>query len=67
MIGPWLSDQGYLLGPAFALLVFLAVFVGMLLWIFRPGSGHTYEREAQLPFDEGAHPGPLNPRPARED
>jgi cbb3-type cytochrome oxidase subunit 3 len=67
MTGPWLTEQGYLLGPAFALLVFLALFVGMLLWLYRPGSRRIYEQEARLPFDDGRHPGTLNPRPARED
>jgi cbb3-type cytochrome oxidase subunit 3 len=32
------------------LVVFLALFVGMLVWVFRPGSRRVYEADAQLPF-----------------
>ena len=68
MIGPWLSDQGYLLGPAFALVLFLAFFVGMLLWIYRPGSARLYDQQAKLPLDDQSHtPGTPIPRTARED
>jgi cbb3-type cytochrome oxidase subunit 3 len=67
MISEWLSDQGFLVGPALALGVFLAVFAGVLLWIYRPGSTRAYEHEAQLPFDEGVRPPRLTGSPARED
>ena len=53
MIGEWLSDQGILLGPAVALFLFFGVFLGMLAWIFRPGSRQVYDRHARLPLDDG--------------
>ena len=53
MIGSWLTDQGLTLGPALALLLFLAIFVGVLAWIYRPGSATLYEHEARLPFEAG--------------
>jgi cbb3-type cytochrome oxidase subunit 3 len=57
MIRTWLTDQGFLLGPAFALVVFFVVFIGVLVWIYRPGSRQVYEHEAQLPFDTGSQGG----------
>jgi cbb3-type cytochrome oxidase subunit 3 len=53
MIKEWVSDQSLMLGPAFAMVLFLVLFVVVLVWIFRPGSRRVYEHEAQLPFDEG--------------
>jgi len=52
MIASWLSDQELLLGPTVALLLFLLVFAGVLVWIFRPGSDAAYEHEAMLPFTD---------------
>lgn len=59
MIRNWLSDQGITLGPAIALIIFLVVFVGVLAWVFRPGSRRIYEHESRLPLDddEGAGAG----------
>jgi cbb3-type cytochrome oxidase subunit 3 len=64
MINEWLSDQEVLLGPAIALVLFLAIFIGMMVWIFRPGSRRAYEHDAQLPFDDArqAKPPRTNPR-----
>ena len=67
MISEWVTDQGYLLGPAFALGLFLLVFVVMLLWLYRPGSERVYQHEAQLPFDEGARGPQQSPSTAQED
>lgn len=58
MINEWLTDQEIIIGPAVALVLFLGIFIGMLTWIFRPGSRQTYERDAQLPFDDGRTPPP---------
>ncbi len=40
---PWLTVLG--------LMIFLAVFVGVLLWVFRRGSAQLYARLAQAPLD----------------
>jgi cbb3-type cytochrome oxidase subunit 3 len=36
------------------LLLFLAVFLGAGLWVFRKGSGEVYRETQNLPFDERA-------------
>jgi cbb3-type cytochrome oxidase subunit 3 len=41
---PWLACVG--------LLLFLAVFVGAVLWIHRRGSREFYERLRELPLEE---------------
>ena len=66
MIREWLTDQGLLFGPAFALALFLGVFVGVLAWIYRPGSRIIYEHEARLPFDKEPHEG-VSHASAREE
>ncbi|MFO1519830.1 MAG: cbb3-type cytochrome c oxidase subunit 3 [bacterium] len=35
-----------------ALLIFFTFFAGMLVWIFRRGSGNFYQRIEQLPLNE---------------
>jgi cbb3-type cytochrome oxidase subunit 3 len=67
MISNWLTDQGYLLGPAVALLLFLLIFAIVLVWIFRPGSTEAYEREAMLPLDDIAPGDASNISKMRED
>ena len=67
MISQWLTDQGYLLGPAVALLLFILVFAAVLVWIFRPGSSETYAQEAMLPLDDMAPPRAANNAKTRED
>lgn len=57
MISQWLSDGDYATWPLVALVVFIVVFVGMLVWIFRPGSKEFYKREARLPLEESAETG----------
>ena len=52
MMRDWITDQGLLLGPAFALVLFVAIFVFILFWIFRPGSDRFYENSARMPLDE---------------
>jgi len=42
---------------AIGLIVFLALFVGMFVWVFRPGSRRRYEADAQLPFAEDTQQG----------
>lgn len=32
------------------LLLFFVFFVGMLVWIYRPGSQKAYEQDANIPF-----------------
>lgn len=67
MMRAWLADQGLLLAPAFALALFLTIFVGVLVWIFRPGSRQVYDREALLPFEEGSPAGGMRASTSLED
>ena len=55
MISAWLTDQGFLLGPAVALVLFFSIFMAVLAWIYRPGSREIYEHEARLPLDDRQH------------
>ena len=57
MISQWLGEGDYSTWPLLALVLFIGVFVGMLVWIFRPGSKQFYEREAQLPLQDSASSG----------
>jgi cbb3-type cytochrome oxidase subunit 3 len=38
--------------PKIGLVIFVSVFLLSLVWIYRKGSDKTYERTANLPFDE---------------
>jgi len=45
-----LSRTDLLFLPEISLVVFVLIFFGALLWIFRPGSKETYERRSRLPL-----------------
>jgi cbb3-type cytochrome oxidase subunit 3 len=45
-----LSRTDLLLLPELSLVLFVLVFVGALLWIFRPGAAAAYEGRSQLPL-----------------
>jgi cbb3-type cytochrome oxidase subunit 3 len=45
-----LSRTDLLLLPELSLVLFALVFVGALVWIFRPGSASAYAKRAQLPL-----------------
>ncbi|HEX7927147.1 MAG TPA: cbb3-type cytochrome c oxidase subunit 3 [bacterium] len=42
------------LGPTLVTVLFVALFVGTLVWICRPGSRKYYDNQAQLPLEDGA-------------
>lgn len=44
---PWLTSLG--------LLIFFSLFVGMLVWVTRPGRQPLYEHLSRLPFSEEEH------------
>ena len=50
------------------LLIFLTVFLGVVAWVFRKGSGEVYAKAAHFPFagseDEG-NPSTPNPQGAK--
>lgn len=51
-------------GAALGLIVFLALFVGMLVWVFRPGSKRKYERNAAIPLHDGTERKPKSAKTA---
>lgn len=57
MIRDWLVNQGLTTGPGIAMALFFLIFLVMLAWIFRPGSGQTYRQDAMLPLDDGTKNG----------
>jgi cbb3-type cytochrome oxidase subunit 3 len=45
-----LSEFAYL--AEISTVIFMAVFLGALYWMFRPGSKEFYAKQAQLPLDD---------------
>lgn len=37
------------------LIVFFLFFLGVVAWVFRPGSKKDYERKAQIPLKDDTH------------
>lgn len=52
MKGEILSRTDLLFMPEISLLLFMAVFAGTLLWIFRPGSQEIYRRRSLMVLDD---------------
>ncbi len=48
------------------LLALFLFFVGVILWVFRPGSGATYADTASIPFRNEAAPAPAAADAAKE-
>jgi cbb3-type cytochrome oxidase subunit 3 len=46
-----LSRTDLLFLPEIALFIFLAVFVGALAWMFRPGAKRFYQERSSMPLD----------------
>ncbi len=40
------------------LVVFLVLFAGVIVWVFRPGSRRIYDAGARLPFTDDTERGP---------
>jgi len=57
MIREWVQDVASSGGAMLALVLFVVVFVGVLAWIFRPGSRRVYDRAARLPLENNEQPG----------
>ena len=48
------------------LLALFAFFIGVVLWVFRPGSGKTYADTASIPFRHEDKPAPSGADSAKE-
>lgn len=46
-----LSQTDFLVFPLIAVVMFFAVFTGVLLWIYRPGSREVHAQRSRLVFD----------------
>ena len=55
------------LADSWALLALFVFFVGIIFWVFRPGSGATYRDTANIPFRHTDAPAPdrEDDKPAR--
>ena len=52
MMREWWSDQAQIVWAGVALALFLSLFAGMLVWVFRPGSRSQYHERARMPLDD---------------
>jgi cbb3-type cytochrome oxidase subunit 3 len=50
-------------GPTVVTLLFVALFAGTLIWIYRPGSNRHYDHQAHLPLEDV----PLEDVPLEDD
>lgn len=44
----WISSNAGMIG----LLFFFVFFIGMALWVFRPGAKSSYDAKARIPLNE---------------
>ncbi len=51
MISEQLSQTDLLVFPLFAVVLFSSIFVGMLMWVFRPGARAGYEARGRMILD----------------
>ena len=52
---------------SWALLFLFVVFVGVVIWVFRPGSKRIHDDIANIPFRNEDRPAQPDARPAREE
>ncbi|MGX0877217.1 cytochrome c oxidase cbb3-type subunit 4 [Roseovarius sp. MBR-154] len=48
------------------LLVLFAFFIGVVIWVFRPGATKTYENPSNIPFRHEDKPAPSRDADAKE-
>ncbi len=47
-----IGNSGLSIYAQIALVIFVAAFVAILIWLFRPGSTERFRRDAQIPLDD---------------
>lgn len=52
MIREVLSNFPYALMPTLVMLLFVFLFISMIIWVYRKGSGAFYAKVEQLPLKE---------------
>lgn len=52
----WIEQMEFAVsaGPTVVTILFIGLFLGTLVWIFRPGSNRYYDQQALLPLEDGA-------------
>ncbi|TPV92894.1 MAG: cbb3-type cytochrome c oxidase subunit 3 [Myxococcales bacterium FL481] len=63
MKSEWLGSSDLAFLGEISIVIFVAVFVGSIVWMFRPGSRERYQQRSQMPLDDHL---PVNPRSASE-
>ncbi len=53
MIREALSHLHWSALPVFSMMLFMAVFAGAWLWVYRKGSGRVYNEISQYPLEKG--------------
>lgn len=51
-----LSQTDYLVFPLIAFVLFFAIFIAVLFWVYRPGSKAVYADRSRLALDDGPAP-----------
>ncbi len=51
-----MGNAGLSIYAEVALVLFLAAFVAIIWWVFRPTARTRWQQDAQLPFDDGSVP-----------
>ena len=55
MIRDALAHLNWTIMPVISMMLFMSVFFGALIWVFRKDSGKIYAELGQLPLKEDAH------------
>jgi cbb3-type cytochrome oxidase subunit 3 len=50
------GNSGLSIYAEVALVLFLAAFVAIVWWVFRPAARRRWQHDAQLPFEDGSTP-----------
>jgi len=45
------ANSSHIIGTCFVLLLFFSVFVGVIFWIYRKGSGDIYQLLRKIPLE----------------
>lgn len=51
-----MGNAGLSIYAEVALVLFLAAFVAIVWWVFRPAARTRWQQDAQLPFEDGSGP-----------
>lgn len=55
MIRDWLSHLHWSTLPIITMMMFICVFVGAVIWVYRKRSGEIYAQVSRMPLEESNH------------